>query len=105
MEVSSDIVTDQFDASDICIGNWQPMMLVRKKPIIVHATQMNFPEGFKVETLEGTMCGKQGDYLVIGIDGEKYPVDKSIFERSYDIISDSIPEFACDKEKSASNEA
>ena len=68
----------------IQVGNWMPMYEVRKKPIVVHATQLNFP--FKVTTMEGELRGKAGDYLVIGVEGEKYPVDKDIFERTYDII-------------------
>jgi len=64
--------------------NWMPMYEVREKPIVVHATQLNF--SFKVTTIEGEMSGKAGDYLVIGVDGEKYPVDKDIFEKTYDIV-------------------
>ena len=64
--------------------NWMPMYEVRKRPIVVHATQLNF--SFKVTTIEGEMSGKAGDYLVIGVEGEKYPVDKDIFEKTYDIV-------------------
>jgi len=56
----------------------------RKKPIIIKAKQMDKP--FEVKTLEGTMKGKTGDYLVVGIKGERYPVDRSIFEHTYDLI-------------------
>ena len=80
-----------FNANEITVDNWEPMLSVRKKPVIVHATQLNFPEGFEVTTKEGKLNGKPGDYLMIGIDGEKYPCDKSIFEQSYDIIIESEP--------------
>jgi len=53
-----------------------------KKPISVHAVQMT--EEFSVTTMEGEVFGKEGDYLMIGIDGERYPCNKNIFERSYD---------------------
>ena len=53
-----------------------------KKPIPIHAKQM--PEDFEVETLEGTMRGKAGDYLLIGIRGEIYPCAQDIFVASYD---------------------
>ena len=43
-------------------------------------------EPFEVQTLEGTMKGKASDYLVIGINNEKYPVDKSIFEKTYEMV-------------------
>ena len=76
-----------FDANEITLTNWEPMLKVRKKPIVVHATQLNLLEGFHITTKEGVMEGKPGDYLMIGVDGEKYPIDKSIFERTYDILN------------------
>lgn len=54
-----------------------------KKPIPINAKQMQ--NDFEVKTLEGTMQGKKGDYLVIGIQGEPYPVAKKIFEESYNL--------------------
>lgn len=55
----------------------------RKKPIIIHAKQINEP--FRVDTLEGNYKqGKPGDYLMKGVDGELYICDKDIFERTYD---------------------
>ena len=77
-----------FNADEITTGNWEPMYEVRKKPIIVHATQLNLPEGFVVTTKEGKLKGKSGDYLMIGVEGEKYPIDKSIFERTYDVVGE-----------------
>ena len=52
-----------------------------KKPIKVQAKQMD--HDFVVNTLEGLMTGKAGDYLVEGIRGERYPVRKDIFEESF----------------------
>lgn len=77
-----------FDANKITLDNWDFILKVRKKPIIVHATQINFPEGFKVNTMEGTMYGKPGDYLMFGIFGEKYICDKNVFEITYDVIGE-----------------
>lgn len=54
----------------------------RKRPIIVRAKRMQI--AFSVETKEGIMWGKAGDFLVIGIDGEKYPVDNAIFYKTYE---------------------
>lgn len=42
--------------------------------------QMNKP--FKVKTKEGVMEGKAGDYLCIGVEGEMWPLDKDIFEKT-----------------------
>jgi len=47
----------------------------------IKAIQMD--KDFTVNTLEGTMQGHAGDYLATGIKGEKYPIAKEIFERSY----------------------
>ena len=60
------------------------MKTYRKKPLIISAEQMD--EDFVVETLEGTMLGHKGDYLVIGTHGEKYPVKKEIFEDNYEEV-------------------
>lgn len=55
-----------------------------KKPIPVRCFQINEP--FKVNTLEGTMLGKKGDWLMVGVHGEMYPCDQDIFRKTYDII-------------------
>ena len=77
-----------FNADEITLDNFEGIVKCRKKPIVIHAVQLNYPEGFKVTTLEGVMKGKPGDYLMFGINGEKYPCDKDIFEKSYDIVKD-----------------
>ncbi len=55
-----------------------------KKPIPVKFFQVE--ESFEVETMEGIMKGKKGDYLILGINGEMYPVDKKIFLMTYEVI-------------------
>lgn len=57
-----------------------------KKPIPIECIQIDEP--FEVETLEGMIKGKKGDWLMIGINGEMYPCDNTIFEKTYDIIKD-----------------
>ena len=42
------------------------------------------PNGFVVETLEGSMTGGRGDYIVQGIEGELYPCRGDIFEKTYE---------------------
>ena len=34
----------------------------------------------------GIMTGKPGDWLMVGIHGEMYPIDRDIFEKTYDLI-------------------
>lgn len=56
-----------------------------KKPIPVNCVQIDEP--FEVETMEGLMKGKKGDWLMIGIHGEMYPIDQDIFLKTYDILN------------------
>lgn len=44
------------------------------------------PNGFYVDTLEGKMCGGQGDYLIQGVRGEFYPCRGDIFEETYERV-------------------
>ena len=37
-----------------------------------------------IQTLEGTMRGQAGDYIIKGIHGEIYPCKADIFEESYE---------------------
>lgn len=68
----------------------EPWMNVRKKPVIVHAMQMQEP--FTTQTLEGEVKnGKPGDYLMVGVRGEVYPCRKDIFEETYDVIAPTNP--------------
>ncbi|GAA4745541.1 hypothetical protein [Flavisolibacter ginsenosidimutans] len=55
-----------------------------KKPIPVSCIQMQ--EAFRVETLEGIIEGKAGDYLMVGVKGEMYPCAKEIFDETYDLL-------------------
>jgi hypothetical protein len=33
--------------------------------------------------MEGTLNGKAGDWLMVGVEGEMYPIDREIFEKTY----------------------
>lgn len=43
-------------------------------------------KSFYVKTLEGTMKGKVGDYVIQGIKGELYICDRQIFKETYEIL-------------------
>lgn len=58
------------------------MTLFRKRPVVVQACKMD--TAFSVATLEGTMRGEAGDYLICGIKGEYYPCRADIFEATYE---------------------
>lgn len=59
-----------------------------KKQIPIKAEQQ--AKSFTVCTKEGLMNGKVGDYLVTGARGERYPVDKDIFEETYYEVSKNV---------------
>lgn len=41
-----------------------------------------------IETLEGTMTATPGDIIIKGVNGEFYPCEPDIFERTYEIVKD-----------------
>lgn len=55
-----------------------------KKPIQIRCKPID--EDFEIETLEGVLKGKKGDYLMIGVQGEMYPCSREIFEETYVIV-------------------
>jgi len=92
------------------------VMKYRKKPVVIEAVQytgtwdsvgeiQNFAghhvewvgENFSykgeppmptVKTWEGEMFAKEGDYIVKGIDGEFYPIDEDIFNKTYEKVEE-----------------
>ena len=63
-----------------------PLDLYVKMPVIVRAMRCDSP--FIVNTFEGVMTGKKGDYLIKGIEGELYPCKASIFKLTYEKVID-----------------
>ena len=81
-------------------------MKYRKKPIIVEATQWHKQKSlyapnqrdelsvyydpeygdYYIDTLEGRHEVTDGDWIVTGIKGEKYPVKPDIFEMTYEKV-------------------
>ena len=55
-----------------------------KKPIPIRCVQISEP--FIVETIEGEMRGKKGDWLMVGVSGELYVCDNDIFNKSYQLL-------------------
>ena len=52
-----------------------------KKPVIIEAERLT--EEKHIETLEGTMKGNAGDWLIRGVEGELYPCKDEIFKKTY----------------------
>lgn len=61
-------------------------MKYRKKPIIIEAYQTDVE--LDIETLEGVMHANIGDYIITGINGEKYPCKPNIFEKTYEPVEE-----------------
>lgn len=41
-----------------------------------------------IETLEGTMTGRPGDFIIKGVQGEFYPIKEAIFRETYEPVGD-----------------
>lgn len=90
-------------------------MKYRKKPVVIDAVQLRpeqgvLPEGveqyekeahetlqgnrsswygWRVKTLEGYLEAKPYDWIITGVQGERYPCKPDIFEATYEPIEDS----------------
>ena len=77
-------------------------MKFRKKPVVIEAVQydgtlqsleaFNIPsvsqylgsDTAQIETLEGVMTARVGDWIIKGVKGEFYPCKPDIFEATYE---------------------
>lgn len=55
------------------------MAKYRKRPVIIDAYQTD--KKIVIHTLEGDMTASPGDYIITGVNGEKYPCKPDIFAR------------------------
>ena len=62
------------------------MAKYRKKPVVIEAVQLQ--ERIEIDTLEGTMVGEIGDWLITGVMGEQYPCKPDIFDKTYELVDD-----------------
>lgn len=87
-------------------------MKYRKKPVIIEAVQLNianweavcnltkhserkikgsiisYEMQVEIETLEGVMLAREGDYIIKGIKGEIYPCKPDIFKATYEKVEE-----------------
>lgn len=61
-------------------------MKFRKKPVVVDAYQTD--REMNIETLEGVMHAEPGDWIITGVNGERYPCKPNIFEKTYEPVPD-----------------
>lgn len=59
-------------------------MKFRKKPVIIEAYQTD--KEIFIETLEGVMKANVGDWIITGVNGEKYPCKPDIFAKTYEPV-------------------
>lgn len=81
----------------------------RKKPVVIEAIQITdetfdaphpSPEHIqgvlydpvsrtvRIETLEGVMTGRLGDWVITGVNGELYPCKDDIFRQTYEPVEE-----------------
>lgn len=51
-------------------------------------TPDGYPSYVEVKTLEGTMRGNIGDWIIKGVNGELYPCKHDIFEKTYEAVTE-----------------
>ncbi|MGY6262357.1 hypothetical protein ACW73Q_00465 [Faecalibacterium duncaniae] len=61
-------------------------MKFQKKPVIIDAYQTD--KDVYIETLEGVMHASPGDWIITGVNGEKYPCKPDIFKKTYEAVPD-----------------
>ena len=60
-------------------------MEYRKRPVVVEAYKTD--KEIVIHTLEGDMKASIGDYIITGVNGEKYPCKPDIFEKTYEAVT------------------
>lgn len=82
----------------------------RKKPVVIEAIKLTYDKGrlkevikfigksfagaiedprrtlVHINTLEGRMTAKRGDYIIKGVNGEFYPCKPGIFRKTYEKV-------------------
>lgn len=58
----------------------------RKKPVVVEFREPHSREE-RIYTREGVLSAfKKKDYVIKGVEGEIYPINKKIFKKTYEVI-------------------
>lgn len=62
------------------VANWCKGLLIKRSD--------NFEPSIQILTLEGVVTARLNDYIIKGVRGEFYPVARSIFEETYEVINE-----------------
>jgi len=65
------------------------MKKYRKKPVVIQAYKCTKEE--MIHTIEGDMLASVGDYVIVGIKGERYPCKPDVFHRTYESVPENTP--------------
>ena len=57
------------------------MSKFKKLPVEIEAARIT--EKIEIQTREGTLYGYPGEWLITGVEGEKYPCGDEIFRKTY----------------------
>jgi len=80
------VVIEAFKLGIDHIPTWF-MNKVSLSEIVIH--NIKSPTGYcEIKTLEGTMRGEHGDYIIKGVNNEIYPCKPDIFEKTYDAVTE-----------------
>jgi hypothetical protein len=79
----------------------------KKKPVVIEAVKFeenseagwpegvykdnDSPTGYAIETLEGRALNvAPGDWIIVGVKGERYPCKPDVFEITYEPVEDAL---------------
>lgn len=66
-------------------------MRFRKKPVVIDAVRLT--RDVKIQTLEGEVIGKPGDWMLTGVANEQYPCKHDVFMQTYEPADDSASDY------------
>ena len=71
---------------DITSPDWWAQAIQQNKVILHGMGKLTRDEPWvEISTLEGTMRGDRGDWIIRGVQGELYPCKPDIFEMTYEV--------------------
>ena len=78
------VIIEAFRFAVDVIPDWF-MDEVSKNNIVLYGEEYKTLYYCKIKTLEGTMRGDAGDYIIKGVNGEIYPCKPDIFNKTYEV--------------------
>ncbi|WP_251860399.1 hypothetical protein [Clostridium sp. Marseille-Q2269] len=81
------VIIEAFQFGIDPIPDWF-MSKISDNTVILHNLGKKYPKpGYcDIKTLEGTMRGIVGDYIIKGVNGELYPCKPDAFQNTYELV-------------------